>query len=115
MTDSASDRGAQDRDHLTDGDITRAPKATQQGQCVKHLLHRDFETRGRAILRKVGAHKYAEDSTTEIICAGQPRGSEAAPSWRAAARRADAPQASLNETPPEPRPPRALLCWPRPL
>jgi DNA polymerase bacteriophage-type len=39
------------------------------GVAITHVLHRDFETRSRAILRKVGAHRYAADSTTEIICA----------------------------------------------
>jgi DNA polymerase len=43
--------------------------ATPIGVAITHVLHRDFETRSRAILRKVGAHKYAADSTTEIICA----------------------------------------------
>jgi DNA polymerase len=39
------------------------------GVAITHVLHRDLETRSRAILRKVGAYKYAADSTTEIICA----------------------------------------------
>jgi DNA polymerase len=34
----------------------------------RHTLHRDFETRSRVDLRKVGAHKYATDSRTEILC-----------------------------------------------
>jgi DNA polymerase len=32
-------------------------------------LHLDFETRSTADLRKVGAHKYAEDPTTDVWCA----------------------------------------------
>jgi DNA polymerase bacteriophage-type len=39
------------------------------GVAITHVLHRDFETRSRAILRKVGAYKYAADPTTEIVCA----------------------------------------------
>ncbi len=34
----------------------------------RHILHRDSETRGRVDLRKVGAHKYAADPATEVIC-----------------------------------------------
>src|SRR5262245_21993271 len=33
-----------------------------------HVLHRDFETRSRLNLKKVGAHKYAADPSTEILC-----------------------------------------------
>ena len=33
-----------------------------------HVLHRDYETRGRVILKKVGTHRYATDSSTEILC-----------------------------------------------
>jgi DNA polymerase bacteriophage-type len=32
------------------------------------VLHRDYETRGVLDLRKVGAHKYAADSRTEVLC-----------------------------------------------
>ena len=34
----------------------------------RHIIHRDFETRGRVDLRKIGAHKYAADPATEVIC-----------------------------------------------
>jgi DNA polymerase len=34
----------------------------------QHVLHRDFETRSRAILRIVGAARYAADPSTEILC-----------------------------------------------
>jgi hypothetical protein len=30
-----------------------------------HTLHRDFETRSKVDLRKVGAHVYAADPSTE--------------------------------------------------
>src|SRR5262249_35673425 len=33
----------------------------------QHVLHRDFETRSRAVLKTVGAARYAADST-EILC-----------------------------------------------
>ena len=33
-----------------------------------HVLHRDIETRGVLMLGKVGAHRYARDPRTEILC-----------------------------------------------
>jgi DNA polymerase len=33
-----------------------------------HVLHRDLEVRGSAILKTVGAHQYAADPSTEILC-----------------------------------------------
>jgi DNA polymerase bacteriophage-type len=36
---------------------------------AQHVLHRDYETRSRAILKNVGTHKYAADPSTEILCA----------------------------------------------
>jgi DNA polymerase bacteriophage-type len=36
---------------------------------ARHILHQDFETRSsRVDLRKVGAHRYAADPATEVIC-----------------------------------------------
>ena len=35
---------------------------------IQHELHRDYETRSKANLKKVGLHVYANDPTTEIIC-----------------------------------------------
>ena len=32
------------------------------------FLHRDYETRSRAILKNVGTHRYAADPSTEILC-----------------------------------------------
>jgi hypothetical protein len=40
-----------------------------QADATAHVLHRDFETRSRVDLRKVGAHRYAADPSTEILCA----------------------------------------------
>src|SRR5262245_54982299 len=34
----------------------------------QHVLHRDFETRSRAVLKTVGAQRYAADPSTEILC-----------------------------------------------
>jgi DNA polymerase bacteriophage-type len=36
---------------------------------VQHVLHRDYETRSRVDLRKVGVHRYAADPSTEVLCA----------------------------------------------
>jgi DNA polymerase len=39
---------------------------------MKHerpIVHRDYETRSTVDLRKTGAHVYAEDPTTDVICA----------------------------------------------
>src|SRR5438105_3519578 len=33
------------------------------------VLHRDYETRSQAVLKTVGAQRYAADSSTEILCA----------------------------------------------
>ena len=33
-----------------------------------HVLHRDYETRGVLVLGKVGAHRYAADPRTEVLC-----------------------------------------------
>ena len=44
-------------------------KAAGGGASVQHVLHRDYETRSRAILKLVGTHKYAADPSTEILCA----------------------------------------------
>ena len=35
----------------------------------RHVLHRDYETRSPVLLNKVGAHRYATDPRTSIICA----------------------------------------------
>lgn len=44
------------------------PATVQADVTTEHKLHRDYETRGRADLREVGAALYARDPTTEIIC-----------------------------------------------
>ena len=35
---------------------------------VTHILHRDYETRSQVDLKKVGAHRYAADPSTEVLC-----------------------------------------------
>ena len=44
-------------------------EAADSGASVQHVLHRDYETRSRALLKLVGTHKYAADPSTEILCA----------------------------------------------
>jgi hypothetical protein len=50
-------------------DGTNALKAGVSEGLAEHVVHRDFETRSRAILKVVGAHRYAADPGTEVICA----------------------------------------------
>lgn len=44
-------------------------------------LYLDFETRSRADLRKVGAHRYAEDPSTEAVMASWAAGDEPVRQW----------------------------------
>src|SRR5262245_65300878 len=48
----------------------------------QHVLHRDYETRSRAILKIVGAQRYAADSSTEILCCCYAVDSDAVKLWR---------------------------------
>jgi hypothetical protein len=34
----------------------------------QHVLHRDYETRGQLLLKRVGTHRYAADPGTEVSC-----------------------------------------------
>ena len=43
--------------------------AVQADITITRVLHRDYETRSRADLRKVGAARYAADPSTEVLCA----------------------------------------------
>ena len=43
--------------------------AVQANVAITHVLHRDYETRSRVDLRKIGVHRYAADPSTEILCA----------------------------------------------
>ena len=40
----------------------------QQSTAPAHVLHRDYETRSRLDLKRVGAFKYAADPSTEVLC-----------------------------------------------
>ena len=42
--------------------------AVQADVRITHVLHRDIESRSRVDLRKVGAHRYAADPSTEVLC-----------------------------------------------
>jgi DNA polymerase len=44
---------------------TTAPVTVLQ---ERHVLHRDYETRSPALLNKVGAHRYASNLRTEVLC-----------------------------------------------
>jgi DNA polymerase bacteriophage-type len=46
-----------------------------------HVLHRDYETRSRAILKIQGTHKYAADPSTEVLCAAYAIDDEPAELW----------------------------------
>ena len=48
--------------------LRKAESDQQDG--VRHVLHRDYETRSPLSLKAVGAHKYASDPRTEIMCIG---------------------------------------------
>ena len=46
-----------------------APNTMAFGQDgAQRVLHRDYETRGVLVLGKVGAHRYAADSRTAVLC-----------------------------------------------
>src|SRR5262249_34466345 len=47
-----------------------------------HVLHRDYETRSRAILKNVGTHKYAADLSTEILCVAYAVDQDPVQLWR---------------------------------
>src|SRR5262245_35770194 len=46
--------------------MVRAQQAAASGPA--HVLHRDYETRSRLELKRVGAFKYAADPSTEVLC-----------------------------------------------
>jgi DNA polymerase len=46
-----------------------------------HVLHRDYETRGTALLKAVGSHRYAGDPNTEILCAAYAVDNDPARLW----------------------------------
>jgi DNA polymerase bacteriophage-type len=46
-----------------------------------HVLHRDYETRSQAIIKKVGTYKYASDPSTEVLCCAYAVGAEPVQLW----------------------------------
>src|SRR6516162_7008543 len=56
----------------TAADIPRAP----------HVLHRDYETRSRIVLKTVGAHRYAADLSTEVLCCAYAVDQDPVQLWR---------------------------------
>jgi DNA polymerase bacteriophage-type len=46
-----------------------------------HVLHRDYETRSRTKLETVGTHRYATDSSTEVLCAAYAVDNEPVQLW----------------------------------
>jgi DNA polymerase len=55
--------------------------AAAAGSAVQHVLHRDYETRSRAVLKIVGTHRYAADPSTEILCAAYAIDDESVRLW----------------------------------
>jgi DNA polymerase len=47
-----------------------------------HVLHRDYETRSQAVLKTVGAQRYAIDPTTEVLCCCYAIDDEPVQLWR---------------------------------
>src|SRR5262245_54297709 len=47
-----------------------------------HVLFRDIETRSTASLKKVGAHKYAADASTEVLCVAFAADDQSVQLWR---------------------------------
>ena len=53
-------------DRLSSGEVLNT---AEHGRDDKpHVLHRDYETRGVLVLGKVGAHRYAADRQTAVLC-----------------------------------------------
>jgi DNA polymerase bacteriophage-type len=53
----------------------------RDGGAQQHILHRDYETRSRVILRSIGAHRYAADPSTEVLCAAYAVNNEPVQLW----------------------------------
>ena len=60
---------ARDNDPNGPGAIVRVPHRRAPATGIVHTLYRDYETRSRVDLRKVGVQKYAADPATEVLCA----------------------------------------------
>jgi len=49
---------------------------------LQHVLHRDYETRSRVVLKVVGAHRYAADPSTEVLCCAYAVDDDPVQLWR---------------------------------
>ena len=58
--------------------------AIQTDTTVAHVLYRDIETRSKISLKKVGAHKYATDPSTEVLCVTYAVDDDPVQRWRPA-------------------------------
>ena len=50
--------------------------------CVQHVLHRDYETRSRVVVKTVGAHRYAADPSTTVLCCAYAVDDDPVQLWR---------------------------------
>lgn len=57
------------------------PTLVLQDMTAMDIVYLDFETRSTVDLKKTGLHKYASDSSTEIMCMGYAFGDEAVELW----------------------------------
>jgi DNA polymerase len=48
----------------------------------QHVLHRDYETRSRVVLKTLGAHRYAADPLTEVLCCAYAVDDDPVQLWR---------------------------------
>jgi DNA polymerase len=48
----------------------------------QHVLHRDYETRSRAVLKTIGAARYAAELTTEVLCCAYAIDNDPVQLWR---------------------------------
>lgn len=49
---------------------------------MQHVLYRDYETRSRVILKTVGAHCYAADVSTAVLCCAYAVDDDPVQLWR---------------------------------
>jgi len=62
--------------------VSTHPAITPERDVTRqHVLVRDYECRGRLDLRKVGAHRYASDPDTSVLCAAYATDSEPVKLW----------------------------------
>src|SRR5262245_14110411 len=59
-----------------------SPHGAHAADAIKHVLHRDFETRSRVALKIVGAQRYTADHTTEVLCCAYAVDDDPVQLWR---------------------------------